>query len=129
VQAEYLRYLWESPPAKAMSYFCNTHTHTHTHTDTHTHTHTQDEWDAELTVVHLMLGCVVFKRISARARATDTNVHVHARCDTQLPANQKSQNASPGDQAADLSSSAEFICQLEIAHAAHTHTRTHTHTN
>lgn len=49
---------------------------------------------------------------------------VHTQCDTQLLANHMSQNASPGGQTADLGSSAEFICQLEIAHGARKCTQT-----
>lgn len=62
-------------------------------------------------------------------RRTFTRIHTH--CDTQLLANQMSQNASPRGQTADLGSSAEFICQLEIAHGTrkqntHTHAQTNT---
>lgn len=56
---------------------------------------------------------------------TQTLTHIHTCCDTQLLANQMSQNTSPRGQTADLGSSAEFICQLEIAHGARENTHKH----
>ncbi len=50
-----------------------------------------------------------------------SQIHIYTQCDTQLLANQMNQSASPKGQTADLGSSTEFICQLEIAHGAHKH--------